>query len=284
MSLHPALEIRFTPEAQTALDLRDRLLGGLDDYSPTAVEEAPALWRVFFDSVPSRDRALAWLRQLRDTRIAAEPLEVDDEDWARRSQADLEPIRAGHVVVSPPWCVDRARQDAGHDDLLVVVLPSTGFGTGHHASTRLCLTLLQEIGVRGRTVLDIGTGSGVLAIAAAGLGAATVTGVDNDPDAVEAARENLALNAYATGVILQVADLEQVRVAPADIVLANLTGELLRRTAARIVACAAAGADLVLSGVLAEERDRVVAAFEDAGARLRTVEGEDEWVGLLLRN
>ncbi len=279
---YPAIHIRFTPEAEVALELRDRLLAGLDDFSPTALEEAAAVWRVFFESAASRDRALAWLRALGDDRLTADPVDVDDEDWARRSQADLQPVRVGQVIVSPPWCAEQARRSAGSDDLLAVVLPSTGFGTGHHASTRLCLALLQEIGVRDRRVLDIGTGSGVLAIAAAGLGAASVIAIDNDPDAIEAARENVGLNGYAGRVALQVADLEGLRIGPADIVVANLTGELLRREAPNVVRCAAAQADLVLSGVLAEERDGVVAAFEAAGTRLRAARTEDEWVGLLL--
>jgi ribosomal protein L11 methyltransferase len=280
MRVFPAVEIRFTPEAETAFDLRDRLVAGLDDFQPTAIEESATLWRVFFDSRGSRDGALAWLRALGDARLTGEPLEVEDEDWARRSQAELGPVRAGRFVVTPPWCADAAREAARPDDLLIVVVPSTGFGTGHHASTRLCLELLQEVPVRGRTVLDIGTGSGVLAIAAARLGALSATAVDNDPDAIDAARENVALNGADRGVRLECADFRRLALPHAAIVIANLTGDLLRRAAPEVASRAAAGGHIILSGVLASEAAAVVAAFEAAGATLRARKTEDEWVGL----
>lgn len=276
----PALDIRFVPEAETALDLRDRLVAGLDDFQPTAIEEATTTWRVFFDSPDARDRALGWLRGLDDPRVAVEAIDVEDEDWARRSQADLRPIRVGRIVVAPPWSLEDARREAGVDDMLIVVVPSRGFGTGHHASTRLCLALLQEISVRGRSVLDIGTGSGVLALAAARMGASAVTAVDNDSDAIGAARENIALNGIDVPFRLQRADFRTLRDARADIVVANLTGNLLRRAAADVVGCLNPAGDVIVSGVLAEEQSGVVAAFESAGAKLRATKAEDEWVGL----
>jgi ribosomal protein L11 methyltransferase len=276
----PALDIHFASEADSACDLRDRLVAGLDDFQPTAIEETTKTWRVFFDSPEAREQAFAWMRGLGDPRVTADPLDVEDEDWARRSQADLRPVRVGRIVVSPPWCADTAREHARPNDILIVVVPSTGFGTGHHASTRLCLAFLQEIAVRGRTVLDVGTGSGLLAIAAARLGASAVTAVDNDRDALDAARENLGLNLVGVPFRLHAADFQALADAHADIVVANLTGELLRRTAADLLKCVRPRADLVLSGVLAEEQSRVVGAFKSAGATLRATKAEDEWVGL----
>ncbi len=280
MNPSPAIDILYTPEAERAIDLHDRLLARLDDFHPTAIEESATSWRVFFDSTGARDSALASLRDLKDSRLAFKSLEVDDEDWARRSQADLPPVRIGRIVVTPPWAEADARRDALGDDVVLVVMPSTGFGTGHHASTRLCLALLQQVPVEGRTVVDIGTGSGVLALAAARLGAGSVLAIDNDPDAVDAARQNFALNLLDARVNLECADLGNLQGARAGIVLANLTGELLRRKASDVVELADRGSDVVVSGVLAEEQDTVVKAFEAAGARLATVLGEDEWVGL----
>src|SRR5437763_5665948 len=103
-----------------------------------------------------------------------------------------------------------------------------GFGTGHHATTRLCLAALQAIDLRGQFVLDVGTGSGLLAIAAARLGAARAVGTDDDPDAIQAANENLALNDVAN-VQFVVADLMKDALPQAPVVVANLMGALIVR-------------------------------------------------------
>jgi ribosomal protein L11 methyltransferase len=160
-----------------------------------------------------------------------------------------------------------------------------GFGTGHHASTRLCLALLQRVPVEGRRALDIGTGSGVLAIAAWRLGAATATGIDYDPDALESARENIERNGASAGVTLIQTDLNALaaETSPSsrfDLVLANLTGALLTREAGAIAALLSPGAHLILSGIQLDEEQGVAGAFTaegcDAGLRLE----EDGWVGL----
>ena len=116
-------------------------------------------------------------------------------------------------------------------NITIVIEPSRGFGTGHHQSTRLCLVLLQNRNLSGPRVMDVGTGSGVLAIAAAKLGAAFVAAIDNDPDAVENARENIAVNGVEKIVEAHVDDLTTTTVAAADLVTANLTGTLLAQHA-----------------------------------------------------
>jgi ribosomal protein L11 methyltransferase len=171
--------------------------------------------------------------------------------------------------VAPPW-------DA---PITIVIQPSMGFGTGHHATTRLCLAALQRIAIAGRSVLDAGTGSGVLAIAASRLGAAQVTGLDDDADAIHAAWENLALNPGAT-VTLLIGDLKTTDLVPADVILANLTGALLIAAAPRLKKLAKANANLILSGVQAHEERDVLSAF--GGFSVETREEEDGWLCLTL--
>ncbi len=157
-----------------------------------------------------------------------------------------------------------------------------GFGTGHHATTRLCLLALQREELAGRSVLDIGTGSGILAIAAACLGPAQVVGIDHDPDAIHAARGNLALNPDAADVVFEVAELADLTAgsttATAEIVVANLTGALLAREARRLLAAVRPCGRLIVSGLLAAERDQVMAAFHPAEILWEC--REDEWVVL----
>src|SRR5207245_986936 len=153
-----------------------------DDFDPSAIHDGDGgdRWRVFFGSRQQRDAASVSLAAMADVHV--QRIEVPDEDWARRSQQDLRAIEAGRLIVAPPWDVPKGSVP------LIIIEPSTGFGTGHHATTRLCLTLMQRLDLRGARVLDIGTGSGVLALAAWKLGAGDVVAVDNDPDALDNAR------------------------------------------------------------------------------------------------
>ena len=116
----------------------------------------------------------------------------------------------------------------------IVIEPAMGFGSGHHATTRLCLAALQRLDLRGRRVLDIGTGSGVLALAALRLGAAGVVAIDVDPDALENARGNAALNGSPAGVEFRQSDFRQETGLAGDVVLANLTGAMLAAGAASL--------------------------------------------------
>jgi ribosomal protein L11 methyltransferase len=163
-----------------------------------------------------------------------------------------------------------------------------GFGTGHHASTRLCLRAMQQLDLRGKSVIDVGTGSGVLAIAAVKLGAAHVTAIDTDPDAVASARENGARNQVVVDwyvADVAAADRPYVRdgdpAAAFDIVVANLTGAWLRRLSRSLGELASRGGTCVFAGLQTSERDRVLEAFLPS-SRLEHELGEEGWSVLVL--
>ncbi len=275
----PALSLRFPGSVEGPLSNQDLALSALVGLDVLAIEEhSNEEWDVYFRSAVARSAAMAALDATAGLRVEMRPVEIEDEDWAGRSQAELRSIRVGRMLVSPPWDLPA---DQASGDVLIVVEPSMGFGTGHHASTRLCLEALQQVDVNGARAIDIGTGSGVLAMAAARLGAATVEAIDVDPDAIRSAARNLALNGLSGSIDLRLADFRARAPRPADIVLANLTGGLIAASAHSLLAACTPGGHLIMSGILATEESGVMSAFGSAVApRWRGT--EDEWVGLLL--
>jgi ribosomal protein L11 methyltransferase len=255
---YPALDVRGAdPEVVLAV---------VDDFAPTAVEELTDGISIFFSSATRRDAAESAVRtSMPDAQTTGR--EVDDEDWARRSQENLTPVTVGRITVSPPWFARESDQPPTSDlrpptsDLRITILPSMGFGTGHHPTTRLCLTALQTLDFRGKRVLDVGTGSGVLAIAASALGAREALGIDFDPDAIANARENLDLNPHIQGVSFEVQDLRAAALSPADLVVANLTGAVLIQNARLLSSTVSPGGTLIVSGLQVHEREAVSGAF-----------------------
>ena len=213
--------------------------------------------------------------------VDVETTEVPD-DWADRWRDFHEPVAvgSGRLVVRPSW----EPHDVGDAGVDVVVDPGRAFGTGAHATTRCCLELLLDLADRGlgRGVLaDWGTGSGVLAIAAAKLGWAPVVACDHEGAAVEAAARNARAN--DVDVAVRRVNLREQAPPPASTVVANLTAPLLRLLAARAAAGAIPTPDrLVVSGLLARERDGVAAAFGAAGLEPEAELAEGDWAALLL--
>jgi ribosomal protein L11 methyltransferase len=288
-----AIDLGFPSDDRRTPDADGFFAAWLDDYAPTAIVDtsnaADLSWRVFFATAAARDAAAAAIAKEHGyLRLAS--TDVPDEQWAERSQASLTAIRVGRLVVAPPWDVDGA--EALDDEwaegpidrsvtTLVVIEPSMGFGTGHHESTRLCLRALQRLPVAGARVVDLGTGSGVLAIAAARLGAANAVALDDDDDAVAAARANVSRNGLDDCIAVRCQGLAADPDLRGDIVLGHLTGGLLRRLADAVSAYVAPGGSLILSGFTADERDAVAHAF--APRVVVDTLTENGWVALTLR-
>lgn len=213
--------------------------------------------------------------------VAVEP--VADAPWAEAWRAHFRPLRVGRrLLVCPPWAVPGPNGTRRRD--LVVIEPGRAFGTGSHATTHGCLVLLERAlgAAPARRVLDVGTGSGILAIAAARLGAAEVVGLDLDPEAVTAARANAARNGVADRVRVELAAAEEWHGAPADLVLANLLGEALVRLSPVLDHLAAPRGRLVAGGLLSAEVPAVRAALGRAGFALRGRVDREGWASLLL--
>jgi ribosomal protein L11 methyltransferase len=204
---------------------------------------------------------------------------VDDGDWAEAWKRGYAPQRIGRVVIVPSWLDEPMRPG----DVTIRLDPGMAFGTGLHPTTRGCLTLLQRLEPMPDRCLDVGTGSGILGLAALRLGAGRVVGLDTDPVAVAAATANAAVNDLADrfearrGTIT--VDREEE---PFPLVLANLIASLLVDKAPALAAHAASGGTLIASGIIEPRADEVLASLHAAGFSLVERLDDGEWVSLRL--
>ena len=182
-------------------------------------------------------------------------------------------VRVGRIIVAPPWHFP----DPDDTTIILKIKPSMGFGTGHHPSTRLALFLLQQVDCAGRDVLDIGTGSGVLAMAAARLGAARVCAIDRDPNALAAAAEGLQRNRLTNRVELRHADISKEAVGEYDLVIANLDAVQIQAWADSMMRHLRRPGQLLVSGFLMAEAESISRTLPP-----RLVEYEGDWAAFVI--
>ncbi len=204
---------------------------------------------------------------------------VNDSDWRTEWKKYYAPIPVGKLRICPEWI--KTPTPEGTTDLLLD--PGLAFGTGEHETTRLALQLMQNVPVKGKSVLDVGCGSGILGIGAAALGAKDVVGIDNDPQAVEAAHRNVALNAYAMCCQIRAGDLLKEAKGTFDLILANLTADLLLLLSEDICRFVHDGSYVILSGILKTKKELVKARYEQLGFCQSEESAEGEWVALTYR-
>lgn len=209
---------------------------------------------------------------------------IRQEDWANSWKAHFRPARIGRrLVIRPTW----ENYDPAPDDLVIVLDPGMAFGTGTHPTTKLCLEALEAsllgeqpdglpLPVVKATVLDVGTGSGILAIAAARLGASRVLAVDIDPVAVDVARDNCARNGVTATVMVNSTPLAAIH-GTFTIVLANILAEDLVQLAISLSHRVAPGGLLLLSGILVEREAFVVEGFQPTNLTHLATTRDDEW-------
>lgn len=203
--------------------------------------------------------------------LAIEKEIVPDIDWIAKSLEGLKPVRAGRFIVHGAHDRDKIKPN----DLAIEIEAGQAFGTGHHGTTAGCLEMIEDV-LRARTVrnaLDLGTGSGVLAIGVRKLRNIPVLATDIDPIAVRVARENVRRNGIASGIALETApgfhSTAFSRHGPFDLIIANILARPLIKMAPQLVAHLAPGGSVILSGILATQRWKVLAAYN--GAKMRHV-------------
>ncbi len=209
---------------------------------------------------------------------------LPDIDWVAKSLEGLKPVRAGRFLVHGRHDRDAARAN----DIAIEIEAGQAFGTGHHGTTAGCLAMLERLirTRRPKNVLDLGTGSGVLAIAVAKLAKCPVLATDIDPVATRVARSNAKLNGEAGLIRFETAagftDRAFIEEGPFDLIVANILARPLMRMAPDIAAELTPGGDVVLSGILATQRQMVLAGFRAAGLFHRHTIWRDEWVTMHL--
>ena len=197
---------------------------------------------------------------------------VEQEDWQNGWRKYYHPMDVGQrLAIVPSW------QDYDTDRVKLILDPGLAFGTGGHETTNLCLEVLDERVKGGERVLDIGTGSGILAIAALKLGAAVAEGVDIDPVAVRTAGENAALNGVADKLTVLVGDLSDKASGKYDIITANIVATAIMSLAPAVPGLMADDAVFIASGIIDSRKDEVIAALEAAGLAVLEVKEKRGW-------
>ena len=205
---------------------------------------------------------------------------VADEDWAETWKEFFHTEKIGaRTVIKPTW----EEYEAKAGEIVVELDPGAAFGTGQHATTSLCIRALEDLVRPGMTVFDVGTGSGVLAIVAAKLGAKKVEAVDFDPVAVRVARENVRQNDAEDVVRTERSDLLKSVAGEADLIIANIIADIIVRLFGEVKGSLAAGGTMLLSGIIEDRLPDVVEAAALHGFSVEKIEQEKGWAAVIVK-
>lgn len=269
----PTIRLRIDAPAETleilVAELADIGFEAFEEHERALVAYAPA---TVWGEEPRRS-LMTWLESTGEPFALGEEV-IPDENWNARWEASLEPVRVGPFLITPSW--HRPAGDAA-GRIAIVVDPKMSFGTGYHASTRLALTLLAGLVRGGEAVLDAGCGTGILALAALKLGARHAIGFDVDAWARVNAEENAAANGLAGRLEVRLGSLETVDDSEFDLVLANINRNVLLDMMAGFRDRLRAGGALVVSGLLAADRDRMLLEANRCALHLLDEATEEGW-------
>jgi ribosomal protein L11 methyltransferase len=205
---------------------------------------------------------------------------VPEQDWNVRWAESVKPVRIGRrILIRQSW----NRGDVPEGGIELIIDPKRAFGTGYHATTQLVIEWLESAVRGGERVLDVGTGSGILAMVALRLGAALALGIDTDPIAIECARENAALNGYGDELRFSQNALQDLVAGPFDCILANLDRGTLLSLAGKVKPFLGRDGRLVVTGLQADDETEIVDEFRLAGATFSARFEREEWLALEFR-
>lgn len=270
-------------EDYSDIDLKS-VYGDLIDESLLKADKTIASVSVFIPCEKSPTDAIAFLRErFASSGIDAkiELIGVNEDDWANAWKAYYKPIRIGkHMVIVPAW----EHFEPSEGDIVVRMDPGMAFGTGTHETTRLVIELLEKYVKKGDRMLDVGTGSGILAICASKLGAQSCAAYDIDPVAVRVARENIA-DSGQKNITCEVSDLlaqADLSGGKYDIITANIVADIIIRMAPDIGKYMKDGAVLITSGIITERKDEVLCALEENHLKKVEILEDNGWCAIVV--
>ncbi|MBI5874668.1 MAG: 50S ribosomal protein L11 methyltransferase [Deltaproteobacteria bacterium] len=199
----------------------------------------------------------------------------ENQDWLAKWKEHIKPIRVSdRLVIKPTW--KKAAKKPGR--IIIEIDPGMAFGTGSHASTMMCLKAADKLAdnIKGKDIFDVGTGSGILAITAAKLGAKNVVGIDIDPEAVKVARKNIRFNKVSGNVKITAKPLEEIK-GKFSVIFANIIAEELVKIANLLKSRTADNGFLILSGILKDRAEEVEASYKELGFRPFKSYSKGEW-------
>ncbi|MEG6614840.1 50S ribosomal protein L11 methyltransferase [Peptococcaceae bacterium 1198_IL3148] len=205
--------------------------------------------------------------------------EIKEEDWATAWQAYYKPVKVGQrFIVKPTWEEIKVEPN----QVVLEMDPGMAFGSGTHATTTMCLEFIEDCIIGGEMVCDVGTGTGILAIAAAKVGAKKVLAVDVDEVAVKVAKENIAGNMVADKVQVVQGNLLDHFAGEADVIIANIVADVIIKLAPDALEALRPGGYLITSGIIRDRAEEVLSALQQTGFKLQGQRHQGEWVALLL--
>jgi ribosomal protein L11 methyltransferase len=265
-------------------DQRELLLPTMIEYGCAGVEETDTHLIAFFDEEQLGAKVLDQFKTdlyavLRTISVNAEIVirRVEDRNWNEEWEKTIKPIEIGsRFVVKPSWCTYENREHR----IVLTIDPKMSFGTGYHETTRLVLCLLEELSVADATVLDVGTGTGILAIAAAQLGAKSVLGIDIDEWSIDNAIENAKANGVHESVTICGSPLESIDLQNIDLIMANLTLNTNVGYLSLFKKALRHGGNLLLSGLLSVDEPEMTKRLFEGGFSIGRIERENEWIAI----
>ena len=205
---------------------------------------------------------------------------ADDAEWKDEWKKYFKPVHITEdIVIKPSW----ERYEAALGEKVIEIDPGMAFGTGTHATTRMCIELIEQYMTPDKTFMDVGCGSGILSIAAGLCGCREISGFDIDPDAVRVARENVDQNGMSDYITIFEGDVTEGVPLTADVIAANLMAEIIISICGSIPSCLNENGVFISSGIISEKKDQVISALKGAGFIILEIREEEDWCAIAAR-